>query len=213
MYQDPQYQQETNVNPTISNKLAYLDGAMSLDTLKQQQADNVSIHELEQVHLIDRIRHMLAGEVYNNETGYYERRDDLSPPMNAKGVHFFILKFGGHLDKNITLSNFTLEEINQMMLEICYDINEIFFKRCTEFDIKQENMSFIKHILEHEIRANYLRAKDAGERKHRETVIRSVERLSDNQSNTVTTQPQSNGLWGLFGGKKKSNTSVLGGNY
>jgi len=148
---------------------------------KDNNSNNASIFELEQDNLIERVRRKLAGEVYNPTTGEWELEEGLDPPMNKKGVHHFIIKFGGHLDKNITLSEFRLIKIHEMLMEICTDILEIFWKKGQDFDIKKENMTFIMHILEHNIYANYMRALDGGERKHRETVMKLIESRIDRQ--------------------------------
>jgi|TARA_Y100000310_G_C20671753_1_gene810686 hypothetical protein len=168
----------------LANKVAQIDPSFSMDMPKQQQADNVSIYELEQVGLIDRVKHMFAGEMFNPQTGQWDKMQGVCPPMNDKGVHHFMIKFSSHLDKNITLSDFTVEQIGDMMVEICYDILEVLWKRHKEFEIKRENFHFIMHILEHQIFANYMRAKDGGERKHRETLIKSVESVVDRQEMT-----------------------------
>jgi len=188
-------------------KMTEINPRFSMDRLKQQQADNVSIYELDQEALIEKVRHTLAGEIYDPETDMWVADPDLQPPMNHKGVHFFMLKFGGHLDKNVTLSNLTIERIHMMIYEIEVAILEIFFKRAQEFEIKQENMDYIKQIVAQQIYANLLRALDSGERKHRETLIKSVESVIDRQSNSETIGSNSGGLFGFL----KANRPNRGG--
>jgi hypothetical protein len=199
--QEQEYAQKRE-GSTFADKLPYLGEDLDSGRVAQSQADNVSVYELESQNLIDKIKHMFLGEVYNPLNGLWEIAPHLAPPMNEKGAHFFTLKFGGHLDKNIMLSLFTLEEINQMMLEICADINEIFFKRAEEFEIKQENMSFIKRILEHEIRATYKRALNGGERTHRETLIKQEMRVVDTQTSSHVGTSSGGGIFGMFGNNK-----------
>lgn len=195
----------------FADKMIDLEPKFTHNHYKSQQADSVSMYELEQDTLIEKIRHTLAGERYDTENEVWSADKELAPPMNRKGVHHFMLKFGGHLDKNVTLSNFKLEEIHRMMFEICMDIDEIFLKRSVEFGIKQENMDFIKHILEHQILANLKRALDNGERKHRETLIRSVESIRDTQSTSETSIGNKRGLFGFMQGKKQGDFG--NGNY
>lgn len=179
-----------------------------IEALKQQQSDNVSIYELEDENLMDRIRHALAGEIYIPQEGKWKDIEGVKPPMNKKAVHHIMVKLAGHLDKNIKLSSLDIDKIHEMMVEVTNDILEIFWKRGQEFEIKQENMSFILHILEHQIYANYMRAKDGGERRHRETVIKSIENIKDVQ----TTQDTSRGFsLGLFNPFKKRGKQTSGG--
>jgi hypothetical protein len=199
--QEQEYAQKRE-GSTFANKLPYLGEDLDHGRVAQSQSDNVSVYELESQALIDKIKHMFLGEVYNPVNGLWEITPHLAPPMNKKGAHFFMLKFSGHLDKNIMLSEFTLEEINQMMLEICADVNEIFFKRAEEFEIKQENMSFIKRILEHEIRATYKRALSGGERTHRETLIKQEMRVVDTQTSSHVGTSGGGGFFGMFGNNK-----------
>lgn len=145
--------------------------------------ENVSIYELEDENLIERVRHLLAGEVYDPHEGEWVKHPDVKPPMNSKGVHYFMIKFGGHLDKNIKLSHFDQKKINEMMVEICNSILKIFWYYDSDFEIRLADMNMIINLLEHNIYANYMRALNGGERKHRETLIKlhetSVEKTTD----------------------------------
>jgi len=194
----------------FAGKSAQLDPSFSLDMLKQQQSDNVSIYELDQSPLIERIKHLLASEIFNPNTGTWEKEEDIEPLMNSKGVHYFMVKFGGHLDKNITLSKLDISKIHQMMVEICNDILEIFWKKDKIFDIKRENMSSILHIVEHHIYANYMRALDGGERTHRETLIKSVESIIDRQDSPK--QSSGGGMLGMLNPFKRKQPQAIGGN-
>ena len=182
---------------------------MYIDNNKQQQSDNVSIYELDDEALIIRIKHLLAGEIANPETGKWDKMVGIAPPMNDKGVHHFMVKFGGHLDKNIKLSDFTAESIGEMMVDICNDILEIFWERANEFEIQPENMTCIMHIIEHQIYANYRRALEGKERIHRETVIRSVENVRDIQSTSNTERSGAFSFGNIF--KKNKMGLVAGG--
>jgi hypothetical protein len=185
--------------PDIKKNLAY-DPTLPLDSNQQGGDINVSMYELEQLNLKESIRHSLAGEIYDPKHGVWVHDKELGRPMNLRGVHFFMTKLSGHLDKNVTLSDFTVDQINEMLTEVCNDILEIFWKRNKEFEIIQANMNYILHIIEHQIFANYRRAKEGGERRHRETMVRYVENVRDSQQ-TSFNQPKG----GIFGGllKKK----------
>lgn len=183
---------------------------MMIDSMQsKQQESNVSIYELDDEALILRVKHMLAGEVFNPETGRWDKMKGVAPPMNDKGVHHFMIKFGGHLDKNIKLSDFKIEKIGDMMIDVCNDMTEIFWQRGEEFEIAPENMTFIMHILEHQIYANYMRALDGKERLHRETVIRSVENIKDVQNTNTNDHNKGNVFGNIF--KNSKTGSILGG--
>jgi hypothetical protein len=179
---------------------------MMVDSMQNTPQDNnVSIYELDDDALIMRVKHLLAGEIFNPETGRWDKLVGVKPPMNDSGVHHFMIKFGGHLDKNIKLSDFTLEKIGEMMTDICNDILEIYWQRGREFAIDAENMTFIMHILEHQIYANYMRALDGKERLHRETVIRSVENIREVQSTATRENSHGFSFGNIF---KKNNTGA-----
>jgi hypothetical protein len=183
---------------------------MMMDSMQSKpQESNVSIYELDDEALIHRVKHMLAGEIFNPETGRWDKMGGIAPPMNDKGVHHFMIKFGGHLDKNIKLSHFKIEKIGEMMIDVCNDICQIFWHRGDEFEINPENMTFIMHILEHQIYANYMRALEGNEMTHRETVIRSVENIRDVQNTNTRDHNNGNVFGNIF--KKNKVGSILSG--
>jgi len=160
--------------------------------LQQQQSDNVSIYELEQDELIERIRHQLSGEVWDAQEARWIQINE--PRANRKGIGHICSVIASHLDKNITLSHLSLKQIYQMAFEVSSVVTGIIFMKHTEYEIGPDDRDVIMTIIDHHVFANYMRALDGGERKHRETVIKSVESIVERQS-----MPQSGG-GGLFGG-------------
>jgi hypothetical protein len=160
-----------------------MDGMdLGMQGLKQQQSDNVSIFELESEILIDRIKHQLRGDVFDPNNNCWVQT--YKPHVNEEGIGKFVFIISGMLDKNITLSHLDLDKIYRMSYEICTAIIGLIFRKSKEYEIAAEDRDLILNIIEQQIFSTLMRAKDGGERTHRETIIKSVENVVDKQTHT-----------------------------
>jgi len=139
----------------------------------KSQTDNVSIYELENENLIDRIRHKLRGEIYDLNSGRWVQVYE--PHMNDAGLGKFMFVIESLLDKNISLSNLTIDKVYRMSYEINTAVIGIVFKRSKEYEIDQVDRDIIVDIIDLQVYSTLVRALEGGERTHRETIIKSVE--------------------------------------
>lgn len=151
--------------------------------LKTQQADNVSIYELENEGLVERIRHKLRGEIYDVETGRWVQV--YKAHMNDEGLGKFMFVVESLLDKNITLSKLDLNKVYKMAYEINSAIIGVIFKKSVEYEIDPVDRDLIIDIIDLQVFSTLMRALDGGERTHRETIIKSIENVVDKQTHTM----------------------------
>jgi len=167
-----------------------LGGAPPGGMVDEAIKNNVSIYELEQIELIEKIKHVFAGEVWDRNEGKWVQVHKAR--ANDEGIGHILTIIAAHLDKNITLSELDIFQISRMTFEVTSAVIGVIFMKHNEYEIGPEDRDIIVNVVEHHVYANYMRALNGGERRHRETVIKSVESIVERQSGA---QKES----GLFG--------------
>ena len=84
------------------------------ENMREEKIANV-IAQLDPQNLLDEIEHRLRGEKFNKITQQWEAIGNISISINEKLISRFMSFLGAVLNQNTTLSNYSLNEINNRM--------------------------------------------------------------------------------------------------
>ncbi len=88
--------------------------ALYADSMREEKIANV-IAQLDPQHLLEEIEHRLRGEKFNKQTQEWEPIGNVKIAINEKLISRLVSFLGSVLNQNTTLSNYSLNEINNRM--------------------------------------------------------------------------------------------------
>ena len=107
---------------------------------------------------------------------YSFERQEPQRMVNETGLRVIATNLRGYLNKNIILSNFQTDEmINKIAMENAIEMCKLLYTSYDKFNIKKENFSTIVRVIDVNVYASLLRAKDGFFVHHLSTTERHVE--------------------------------------
>lgn len=106
--------------------------------------------------VLKEIEKTLRGLVYDKNTRTYKRA--FMPLLSDDGINMFLYFLRPYTSKIFSLSNFTANDINIMMLEFSKDLTAMLGTETDWFGIDENHLSIVKRIVEDTVYANLRRA-------------------------------------------------------
>jgi len=135
------------------------------------QDPNLIEFQLEMDNILERLEHLLRGEVAKVDVDgeqYWEAPEDSSKVLNEKGIQFFMNYMSTYLNRNTILSNYTTERINEILIDIGYELTDHVFCNYERFGLDtQEKRTHFNTIVMSIVRileSTYNRSIAGGER-------------------------------------------------
>lgn len=141
--------------------------------MAQQQSAELSKWELNPEDLIEKIKHTLAGEVFDPETKKWEEKGKRL--MNDEGIRTIVTFLSAIIDKNTILSNYEKERVFEMCLFLSNTITNKIYINYKNFGIELSDLDLIIEIVMTPIESAFRRAMEQGERDYRKTWQRIIE--------------------------------------
>jgi hypothetical protein len=151
---------------------------------RQDDSNRTTKWKVDPEDVISEIGHNLRGDVFNEYDQEWTVNDGTNPKLcNEKGTKAFTAYLRSFLNKNVILSNYRDDEIiRKIAMEAALTVNDLIYTRYDAFEIDKEDCRSILLMIDNNIYATLLRAKDGFFTNHLSTTQRYIE-----QSN-VTTQ-------------------------
>ncbi len=109
--------------------------AIYADSMREERITNV-IAQLDPSNLLEEIEHRLRGEKFNKETQIWEPIGNVSIAIHEKLVSRLMSFLGSVLNQNTTLSNYSINEINNRMELVIDYIRDDLTDNDVEYEIE-----------------------------------------------------------------------------
>ncbi len=103
------------------------------------------------------LQRTLRGQFYNPDLKKVITRPE-ARLVNEEGVYSILSLVKTHLYKHVSLSNFSKEEINEIVADVTMAIIDKLELEWKKYDMKKTNLTTVRIVVENTIRANLLRA-------------------------------------------------------
>jgi hypothetical protein len=181
----------------------YADPMMGLLQRKNQQQYMDSVvakWELTNDESIDIIKNRLRGREYDKKRKVWYVIEGSRPKINEHGIDNVTLMLHVLTDKNILMSNYNEQQINNAMADIMANIIHHLFTNQIDYGIATKDFAMIVTIVEESIYATYRRAFQQGERQYRKMILNLHENIVQRE-NAPQQQKKRGFLGALFGSK------------
>ncbi len=149
------------------------------DSMREEKIKNV-IAQIDPSNLLIEIEHRLRGEQYNPSTREWVSLDKESKKMSEKLISRFISFLGAVLNQNTTLSNYSINEINNRMFLVIEYIRDDLTDNDEEYGIVGDytEMTRIGMIVCETVSSVFRRALNGMESKRIFSALRVTESLT-----------------------------------
>lgn len=163
------------------NKNVQLATANSLYTGNQDP--NLIEWQLELDNILERIEHLLAGDVLkiggDGSVTYEPQPDSDLRPLNDYGVKDIMRILAIYVNRNTILSNYSSERISEILYDLGYEITDQIFVNSKQYGLdtpdKEKKFPMIVLQIIHTIESSYNRAYKGGERESLRTARHVVQ--------------------------------------
>jgi len=149
---------------------------------------------------LERIEHLLRKHIpRRDEKGneYFEEPDEATQLFNEKGVQEILHILAWYLNKNLILSNFSEEQINQRVYQFANTFTDFIFNNYHEFGLADNEKEKIKHFpmivmnVVNTVEASYNRALKGEEKKSLRTArqIQQTEQIGKQEFSQYSHPP------------------------
>lgn len=184
----------------LQQSLAYDPTMMALRKRMPAASDpSVAKWELDNKELIDKLKHYLRGEEYDDQKKEWYSVEGSQPKMNEYGIHSFAIMLRSYTDKNLIMSNFKEQQIMDQMLKTMIEVNRDLFNNQDLYGLRVQNFGAVLNMVRQIVFASYLRSLNQGERIYRRMIQSWQETML--QRDQSPAPKKSAGFWSrLFGG-------------
>lgn len=110
--------------------------------IPENPTDDFFKYRIDSKDILDELRALLEGKVYNNNTGEYEQKFD--PSVNEEGINKILyIVYSCGINKNTFLGNLTTEEIKFKCRLLKKKLALLLFKKYKSYGIKKEMRDLI----------------------------------------------------------------------
>ena len=154
------------------NKISELSGYAANTQFNQNQDSNLIIWQLELDNILERIEHLLRGDVVVEDgegNASYEAPTDTSLIiLNDYGVKLIMNVISFYLNRNTILSNYNSERINDILFDVGYELSDTIYINYEKMGMttreKKSRYGLLVLNILHTIESCYNRALSGGER-------------------------------------------------
>lgn len=142
-YRDEDYENERNMNASyqdFDNASIERDSLMPPQYKEEKESPEIGvIRELSPRKVLEQLRMNLKGYFFDYEKKTYIRIEGFEPLMNDKGIAKYLSIMSAVITDLITFSNYTAEEIPQLVLYVCDKAIPTIHINYKEYGIKEKS--------------------------------------------------------------------------
>lgn len=148
--------------------------------LRKQENDKTIRWKIDPDDVIQEIAHFLRGDTFNDNTGEWDENKSKKNHRlcNDEGIRTFTTYLRAYLNKNIILSNYDQKMINKVAMENALNVIKLIYTSYDKFDIDKRNFDMILSMIDNNVYATLLRAKEGFFVNHLSTTQRYIEQSS-----------------------------------
>ena len=135
--EDLQAEYGQSVNPSSPTSMQYAGQPVN-SAFGFAQQDNLIKWQLELDNILERIEHILRGDILfseNGKTGWKKNPDHTQWILNEYGVNEIMRVLSSYLNRNTILSDYTEEEIREKVLDFGLEMNDLIFTKYEEMGL------------------------------------------------------------------------------
>lgn len=157
----------------LRSKTANSNQALASSTIYNQQDGNLIIFQLELDNILEKIEHLLRGDIIREdeatgELGYFTPDDKELVILNEYGVQLVMNVISFYLNRNTILSFYNEERINKILVDLGEELADLIFcnyeKMGMTSETKKSRYPILVLSIIHIIESTYKRSLQGGER-------------------------------------------------